>query len=262
MLPSGTRASAFADSGEFKTRKKEDMTATLLSQTGKITRQELQLVPVPQGTSTHQPLSHYEIVGALLETLGFRHIEVVRDEYAISTDGMRMFGVLDLEYGITGVRFSIGIRNANDKSMRLAMCIGYRVLVCDNMAFHGDFTPVLAKHSKHLNLVDAVSIGVDRMQRNFEPLTRHIDFQRQLVLTDETAKLVIYQAFIEGMLEVPRHLGRFVHENYFTPRHEEFAARTAWSLSNAFTSAFKELDAVPQFRATAKLGPFLERALA
>ena len=88
------------------------MTATLLSQTGKITRQELQAIPVPHGTSTHQPLSHYEIVQALLETLGFRRIEVVRDEYAVSHDGMRMFGVLDLELGITGVRFSIGIRNA------------------------------------------------------------------------------------------------------------------------------------------------------
>jgi len=31
-----------------------------------------------------------------------------------------------------------------------------------------------------------------------------------------------------------------------------------WSLSNAFASAFKELDPIPQFRATAKLGNFLE----
>jgi hypothetical protein len=31
-----------------------------------------------------------------------------------------------------------------------------------------------------------------------------------------------------------------------------------WSLSNAFTSAFKKLDPVPQFKATAKLGEFLE----
>jgi hypothetical protein len=31
-----------------------------------------------------------------------------------------------------------------------------------------------------------------------------------------------------------------------------------WSLSNAFASAFKELDPIPQFRATAKLGSFLE----
>lgn len=235
------------------------MTATLLSQTGKITRQELQAIPVPQATSTHQPLSHYEIVEALLETLGFRRIEVVRDEYAVSHDGMRMFGVLDLELGITGVRFSIGIRNANDKSMRLAMCIGYRVLVCDNMAFHGDFTPVLAKHSKHFSLVDAVSIGVDRMQRNFEPLSRHIEMVRETPLTDSAAKLIIYQAFVEGELAVPRHLARVVHDGYFQPPHEEFMPRNVWSLSNSFTSAFKELDAVPQFRATAKLATFLER---
>jgi hypothetical protein len=31
-----------------------------------------------------------------------------------------------------------------------------------------------------------------------------------------------------------------------------------WNLSNAFTSAFKELDAIPQFRDTARLGRFLE----
>ncbi len=30
-----------------------------------------------------------------------------------------------------------------------------------------------------------------------------------------------------------------------------------WSLSNAFTSAFKKLAPVPQFKATAKLGAFL-----
>jgi hypothetical protein len=41
------------------------------------------------------------------------------------------------------------------------------------------------------------------------------------------------------------------------PEHEEFRARTMWSLSNAFTSAFKSLDPVPQLRATAKLAPFL-----
>jgi hypothetical protein len=236
------------------------MTATLLSRTGKISRQELQTVPVPPGTSTHQPLPHHQIVEALLETLGFRRIEVVRDEYAVSHDGMRMFGVLDLELGITGVRFSIGIRNANDKSMRLALCIGFRVLVCDNMAFHGDFTPVLAKHSKHFSLVDAVSVGVDRMQRNFEPLAAHIELVRQTPLTDAAAKLIIYQAFVEGSLEVPRHLARVVHKNYFDPMHSEFEPRTVWSLSNAFTSAFSELDAVQHFRATAKLGTFLARA--
>jgi hypothetical protein len=35
-----------------------------------------------------------------------------------------------------------------------------------------------------------------------------------------------------------------------------------WSLSNVFTSTFKELDPIPQFRATAKLGRILEAASA
>jgi hypothetical protein len=34
--------------------------------------------------------------------------------------------------------------------------------------------------------------------------------------------------------------------------------RSIWSLSNAFTSAFKELDLIPQFKTTAKLGELLE----
>jgi len=236
------------------------MSATLLSGTGKITRAELKAIPAPEGTTTHQPLPHHQIVESLVESLRFRQINIVRDEYAVSSDGMKMFGVLDLEYGITGVNFSIGIRNANDKSMRLALTIGYRVVVCDNMAFQGDFTPVLAKHSKHFSLVDAISIGVDRMQRNFAPLAEEIESSRKASIADDTAKLVIYRAFVERQLAAPRHLARSVHDHYFAPQHDEFRPRTMWSLSNAFTSAFKKLDAVPQFRATARLAAFLERA--
>ncbi len=131
-------------------------------------------------------------------------------------------------------------------------------MVCDNMSFHGDFTPVLAKHSKNFSLVDCLSVGVDRMQRNFEPMRQQIETWQASQISDVTARLVIYEAFIEGELEVPKHLARVVHEHYFNPQLEEFQPRTMWSLPNAFTSAFKELDAVPQFRATAKLGPFLE----
>ncbi len=62
---------------------------------------------------------------------------------------------------------------------------------------------------------------------------------------------------MEGRLEAPKHLARTVHDLYFELIYEEFRARTIWSLSNAFT-AFKELDPILQFKATAKLGEFLE----
>jgi hypothetical protein len=65
----------------------------------------------------------------------------------------------------------------------------------------------------------------------------------------EVCKYFIY-------LESPRHLDRRIHDLYFNPQHEEFQPRTLWSLSNAFTSAFKELEPIPQFRATAQTRRF------
>jgi hypothetical protein len=236
------------------------MSATLLAHCGttKITREQLKEIPTPPATTTHQPVSHYQIIEALLETFCFRHIAVRRDEYAVSADGMKMFGILDLETEYAGVSFSVGIRNANDKSMRLALTVGYRVLVCDNMAFKGDFMPVLHKHTRRLELIDVISVGVDKIQRNFAPLQQQILYWRGRQLTDEQAKLIIYRAFVEGDLNAPRQLSQKVHQEYFRPAYEEFQPRTLWSLSNAFTSTFKQLKPIPQFRATAKLGEFLE----
>src|ERR1700676_1141216 len=145
----------------------------------KITREELKVIPAPPASPPHQPLPHFAIGGALVETLSFRQISVVREEYAVSGDGMKMFGVLDLETTFDGCRFSIGVRNSNDKSMRLGLTVGYRVFVCDNMAFQGDFTPVLAKNPKGATFVNILSIGVDRMQRNFEPMRKQVEAWKQ-----------------------------------------------------------------------------------
>src|SRR5437016_10436846 len=78
----------------------------------KIGRPDLAQIPVPEATSTHKPVPHHTIVEALVETLSFRHIGVVQEEYAVSPDGAKMFGVLDLETQMEGCRFSIGIRNS------------------------------------------------------------------------------------------------------------------------------------------------------
>src|SRR2546427_9159717 len=235
--------------------------ATLIAHCGttKVSRDELKMIPVPETTRTFKPIPHYEIVDALVEALGFRYIGVVRDEYAVSPDGMKMFGVLDLETAFDGCRFAIGIRNGNDRSLRLSLTCGVRVFVCDNLSFQGEFTPVLAKHSKNFSIIDSLAIGVDRIQRNFDPLRQQVEAWQSQQITDDQAKLVIYRAFIEGDLSVPRALALDVHRNCFEPTHSDFAPRTMWSLSNAFTSALKSLDPIPFFQATAKLGTFLSK---
>ncbi len=226
--------------------------------TSRVNREFLRTLPTPEGTDTFQPIPHIRIVEALIETLGFRHINVVADEYAVSTDGARMFGLLELDREFSDVRFAIGIRNANDKSMRLALTVGYRVFVCSNMAFKGDFQPVLAKHSKNFDLIDALSIGVDRIQRNFEPLKRTISDWKANILSPNDARVIIYEAFVEARIAPPRLLPA-VHKAYFEPEYDEFKNATLWSLSNSFTTAFKLLKPMQQYGATAKLGPFLNR---
>jgi hypothetical protein len=120
-------------------------------------------------------------------------------------------------------------------------------------------TPVLAKHSKSFSFMDCISVGVDQMQRNLEPMQKQVEAWQRYELSDVTAKVVIYEALVKGKLEAPKHLARAVHDLCFEPRYEEFRARTIWSLSNAFTSAFKELEPIPQFKATAKLGELESR---
>jgi len=122
----------------------------------------------------------------------------------------------------------------------------------------GDFTPCSPKHSKSFSLIDCISWVLIACSGNFEPMRKQVEAWQRSELTDVTAKVVIYEAFVEGRLEAPKHLARSVHDLYFEPKYEEFRPRTIWSLSNAFTSALKELDPIPQFRATAKLGEFLE----
>jgi Domain of unknown function (DUF932) len=232
---------------------------TLMAHTGTtelMTREQLAEILPPEATDTHKPIAHSLLVNSILESLSFRHINVVHDEYAVSQDGMKLFGAMDLETMGEGFRFSLGLRNANDRSMRLGLVVGVRILVCDNLAFQGDFEPVLAKHSKHFDLNNALAVGMEAMQRNFKPMAENIATWRAKQITDGQAKETIYRAFIEDQLDAPKHLARLVHKEYFEPRYEEFAPRTAFSLQNAFTSAFKVLDPIPMYKATASLGEF------
>jgi hypothetical protein len=89
-------------------------------------------------------------------------------------------------------------------------------------------------------------------------MRKQVEAWQRSELTDVTTKVVIYEAFVEGKLEAPKDLARTVHDLYSEPKYEEFRSRTIWSLSNAFTWAFKDLEPIPQFKAMAKLGEFLE----
>jgi hypothetical protein len=46
----------------------------------------------------------------------------------------------------------------------------------------------LAKHTKSFNLVDTLLVGVDRIQRNLDPMQRQVESWRQTQISDAPGK--------------------------------------------------------------------------
>src|SRR5260370_27762508 len=86
----------FADLGVEPLNGKENETmeqSQLLAHCGssKITREELKVIPTPTGSATYQPLPNFEIVGAMVATLSFLPIYVVRNAYPLTHDVTTLF---------------------------------------------------------------------------------------------------------------------------------------------------------------------------
>jgi len=61
----------------------------------------LAALPVPQATETHVPIAHSAVVDMVKYSLGFFGHQIVQEDYGVTPDGLRFFGVLSLqsEYG-------------------------------------------------------------------------------------------------------------------------------------------------------------------
>lgn len=181
--------------------------------------------PTPEPTDTWKPVPHARVVEVLVESLGLRGLQVVKDEYAMTPDGMKMFGVLALNLEETGIRFAIGCRNSHDKSFSLGLTVGYKVFVCDNLAFHGDFTPVTRKHTSKFDEVEVIDFAVTKMQRHFEPMRRQIDAWQGFDLPDAKATVLqlkpeFWPAVPEAMTKLLSHT-RDPYKDMMEPAAEE-----------------------------------------
>lgn len=68
--------------------------------------------------------------------------------------------------------------------------------------------------------------------------------------------MVIYEAFVEGKLEAPKHLARSAHDLYFEPVRGIPSANDLEPLECVHVRIQRA--GAPNFMATAKLGEFLE----
>lgn len=225
-------------------------------------RQELALIPTPNGTKSWKPVGHYDLVDSISTELERRDITIVHEKFAVSHNNARLFGVMDLRvngFNRPDVGMALGLRGANDKSMRLSIVTASRVFVCDNMAFSGSDGAVLLfkKHTSRLDLGQVVPHALDSYMVKSLDFTASIDRMANFALTDDRAKSLLFDAFLRADVMALRYLPE-VARLYFDDeiQRQKFADRTLWSLNNAFTEAVKALDPSPQEKAGLAIGRY------
>jgi Domain of unknown function (DUF932) len=216
-----------------------------------IDREGLQALDTPQATDTWTPIPHYDLVVALEGQLRARGISIVKEQFAVQK--AKLFGVIDTDYQVTEEGgAAIGIRTANDKSLALQLAIGYRIFICDNMAFHGDLIALKRKHTANLDLHTEFATGIGRYVNGYAKLQENIDWWKERTVSKERGKQLIYDIFTQKIVPV-----RLFHPTVHT--WEAAEDKTMWRLHNCFSGGIKDLKPAPAFTANLKLTRFFEK---
>jgi len=126
-----------------------------------ITREQLDLIRVPEETDSYIPVSHYHLADKLVKvsTDILRDYVLVGEQYAVARNGNQMFALLKFQREESDMALSVAFRNSYDRSMSLGIAIGACVFVCDNLALQGDIV-IMRKHTKNVwNELEDLSIS-------------------------------------------------------------------------------------------------------
>lgn len=234
--------------------------------TNLVTREHLAALPPVVGTDTFMPIPHIELIVSLESILNDRGITIRqnasglnREQFAISKDGSRLFGTLDLigptMGDIEGSTASLGLRTANNRTMSIQMIAGATVFVCDNMVFSGDTIMMKRKHTSGLNLMEELFSAVDKYELHYAALRTEVNSLKGFSMTDIAAKVLMHDVFASQIM--PVRLFPEVSDVYFNefttsdePKFAAFSERSAWSLLNAFTEVAKEMPLTTRIKAT------------
>lgn len=195
----------------------------------------LREVATPEATKSHIPIPHHRVIDLVKHTLSFYGHDVTEENYGVTEDGMRFFGLLSLRSKYGDYEDTVGLRNSNDKKFPVGISFGSRVFVCDNLAFIGENT-VMRRHT-----VNAVRDLPSMVMQIIEPLAdqreaqhRCIQKYQQTPVMDVMADHSIMELYRSGVINVQRIadvMNQWEHPDF------DWGDKTAWRLFNAATHA-------------------------
>jgi hypothetical protein len=213
-------------------------------------RGQLAMLPTPQPRGPiHRPVPFSEFVDMVDDSLDGAGVQVVSQEYAVTNDHQRMFGMMEIAPKalegelITAGEWSLnlGLRGAHDMSVARGITLGTQILVCSNLCFHGDLGTFTTKQTTNImtRLPGLIHQAIDRVPEMMEHQKDTFDRYKNFEMKKWQGDAMLAEIFRRGGLSGAQ-LGKAVTE-WGTPAHEEHAqfGHSAWRLLNACTEAIK-----------------------
>ena len=206
-----------------------------------VPRAALAAVPTPAPTETWRPIPHEEYVRQVERELPRYGLDVVNAAYALTHDGGRFFGLLQVtRNGLENPAYSlvVGLRNSHDKTLTAGLVAGSQVFVCDNLAFSGEVS-VSRKHTSFITMDLPMLIGnaVGRLLGLFQTQDERVRRYKNTRLSDAAAHDLCVRA-LDARAICASKIPALLHE-WRAPRYPEFKPRNLWSFFNATSEVMK-----------------------
>jgi len=168
-------------------------------------------------------------------SLGFFNHEIAEENYALTADGLRFFGVFSLRSSHGDYSDTIGLRNSNDRTFPIGISFGSRVFVCDNLAFIGDHV-IKRKHTANAkrDLPGLVAAVIEPLAAQRAVQAEKLAHYKAVEFNEDHVRSAIMWMYLERVINLQRIPD--VHNAWLAPPHD-WGPPSAWRLFNAATYA-------------------------
>lgn len=214
---------------------------SLIIAKNKVNFEQLMGVETPEATETHTPIGHHTLVSLTRAAIENAGLTILEEEHALHRGGLRYFGGFALTgKGIAGDdrQVVLGLRNAHDKSFAAAVCIGNRMLVCENLCFSSD-VKLARRHTLNImaDLPRVLADAVGRVVSHWNDMGQRITRYQETEISDSMASDLIIK-LVDCKAFPSRDIYSAIQE-FRAPRHEEFKGGSLWTLYNSVTENLK-----------------------
>jgi len=202
-------------------------------------------VATPAPVGRWHPIPHIDLHRCIEKAVAALNLRIVAQVHALARKGNHYFGLYQVVNGHANEEMGlvIGSRNSHDKTFVAGLAAGDGVFACDNLSFWSEV--VLGRvHTTHIvrDLPGICNKAVGMLAEKWTSMEQRVVAYKQHALADAQAHDFIIRAVDAGAITttaIPTVL-----KEWRTPSHPEFIAdgRTAWTLRNAFTESYKEIE--------------------